>query len=103
LWLLPSVPAAVLLAATSRSGRMEPAVDGREESVVALGPGVDAEVGRRRGVRVLVLGRGSWLEGLARSWLEGLARSWLEGLDAGGDSALEMPREGELACPTRPY
>jgi len=88
LWLLVVGPAEAAPGVGSRRGRMELAVDGLEEIVVALGPGVDAEVGRRRGVR-LWFWRGSWLDGLA--------------LDAGGESGTEMPREGELACPTRPY
>jgi hypothetical protein len=48
LWLLAGAGAG------GAGGSMEPAVDGREESVVALGPGVEAEVGRRRGVRLCV-------------------------------------------------
>lgn len=34
------------------SGRIEPAVDGRDDIVVALRPGVEAEVGSVRGVRL---------------------------------------------------
>jgi len=73
-------------AVASRRGRMEPAVDGRDEMVVALGPGVDADVGRRRGDRVCCLPGGIW---------------W--GVIAGGELGGETPAEGDLVCPTRPY
>lgn len=73
-------------AGASRKGRMEPAVDGREEIVVALGPGVDTVEGRWRGDRVCCLPGGIW---------------W--GANAGGELGGEMPTEGDLVWPTRPY
>lgn len=69
--------------AASRSGRMEPAVDGRDENDIGLVPGAETVVGRRRGVSVCCL-------------LPGVG--WV-----GGEEGGDMPIVGDLDWPTRPY